>query len=189
MWPSFKLWASENGKLINGEIELKAGKVADSFNKNNSVLLHDNLEELLPHLKDLLILLDEYEVDHLDNPTFSFWRQYMKMVGILLRFTRAVREGNWLLYLSSFAEMLPWFALYDRNNYTRWGCVFLADMRQLKETAPEVYDGFINGDFVAKEADTKFNQIPDDQALEHVNKLGKVAGGLVGITRTDSARE
>jgi len=34
-----------------------------------------------------------------------------------------------------------------------------------------------------------FNQIPDDQALEHVNKVGKVAGGLVGITQTDSARD
>ena len=33
------------------------------------------------------------------------------------------------------------------------------------------------------------SHIPDDLALEHVNRSGKVTGGLVGITRTDSARD
>ena len=42
---------------------------------------------------------------------------------------------------------------------------------------------------MTKETENSFNQIPDDQALEHVNRSGKVAGGLVGITRTDSARD
>ena len=28
-----------------------------------------------------------------------------------------------------------------------------------------------------------------DQALEHINKIGKIAGGLVGITRSDNARD
>ncbi|KAK2554918.1 hypothetical protein P5673_023601 [Acropora cervicornis] len=39
------------------------------------------------------------------------------------------------------------------------------------------------------ETKNAFNQIADDQALEHVNKSGKVTGGLVGITRTESARD
>ena len=34
-----------------------------------------------------------------------------------------------------------------------------------------------------------FNELSTDQALEHVNKVGKVAGGLVGITRTEGARD
>ena len=41
----------------------------------------------------------------------------------------------------------------------------------------------------AHQTESLFNQIPDDQALEHVNRSGIVAGGLVGITRTDSARD
>jgi hypothetical protein len=60
-------------------------------------------------------------------------------------------------------------------------------MKMLQETAPDVYQGFLDGDFVTKETSQKFNQISDDQALEHVNRNGKVAGGLVGITRTDTA--
>ena len=106
----------------------------------------------------------------------------MHLVSILLRFTRAIREGEWDLYLS-------WFAIFDHVNYTRWGVVFLADMRLLPKTAPEVYEAFLCGDFVTKETENSFNQIPDDQALEHVNCSGKVAGGLVGITRTDSERD
>jgi len=113
----------------------------------------------------------------------------MNLVSILLRFTWAIREGEWDLYQSSFSEMLPWFAAFDHVNYTRWGVIFLADMKLLPQTAPEVYQGFQSGDFVTKETKNTFNQIPDHQALEHVNRSGKVAGGLVGITRTDSARD
>ena len=113
----------------------------------------------------------------------------MDQVGVLLRLTRALRSGDWKLYLTSFAEMIPWFHLYDHTNYTRWATIFLADTEHIEERAPVVYEGFLNGGFVVKETNHKFNQLPDDQALEHINKLGKVAGGLVGITRTDSARD
>ena len=80
--------------------------------------------------------------------------------------------------------MSPWFAAFDRIHYVRWGCVFLADMRQLEITTPEVFAGFQSGDFTVKETNQRFNQVPDDQGLEHVNKMGRVAGDLVGITRS-----
>ncbi|KAL8561204.1 hypothetical protein ACOMHN_029275 [Nucella lapillus] len=113
----------------------------------------------------------------------------MKLVSILLRFTSSLRDGDWELFLSSFAEMLPWFGAFDHYHYTRWGTVFLADMNMLPTTAPEVHLGFLAGNFVTKETKQLFNQIADDQVMEHVNKTGKVAGGLVGITKTDTARD
>ena len=58
-------------------------------------------------------------------------------------------------------------------NYTRWGVAYLADMKALPQTAPEVYQGFQRGDFVT-ETQNKSNQIPDDQALEHVNRQVQV---------------
>lgn len=112
----------------------------------------------------------------------------ISLASILLRFTHAIREGDWKLYLSSFAEMLPWFAAFVHINYTRWGTVFLADMKALPHKAPLVHEGFELGDFVMKETNASFIKIPDDQAQEYVNKCGKVAGGLVGIMRTDSTR-
>ena len=113
----------------------------------------------------------------------------MRLVSILLRFT--IREGKWDLYLSSFSEMLPYFAAFDFSNYTRWGVIFLADMKMLPQTAPEVQQAVKSGDFVTKETASTFNQIPDDQALEHVNKSEKVAEALLelqGQTRLEIAR-
>ena len=52
-----------------------------------------------------------------------------------------------------------------------------------------VYRGFMSGDFVVKESRNAFNQLPDDHGLEHINRIGKFAGGLVGITRSNSARD
>ena len=87
--------------------------------------------------------------------------------------------------------MLLLFTAFDHVNYTRWGIVFLADMKQLSCTCtvPEVHKGFQHGDSVTKETKNLFNQIADDQGLEHFNKSGKVAGGLIGITLTESSRD
>ena len=85
--------------------------------------------------------------------------------------------------------MLPWFAIYDHTNYTRWGAVYLADMKQLEQTHPDVFKEFMDGNFVVKRTDHNFNQVSTDQALEHINRVCKVAGGLIGITRSDSARD
>lgn len=90
--------------------------------------------------------------------------------------------------MSAFKSMMPWFASYDHTHFTRWGAVFIADMEHLAQTAQQVYEGFLDGDFVAKETNHNFNKVPFDLCLEHINKTGKVAEGLVGITRNMSAR-
>ena len=76
---------------------------------------------------------------------------------------------------------------YYHTDYSRWGLVYLIDMLQLEQTAPAVYEEFCAGNFVIKESAGAFNQIATDLALEHINKQCKVAGGLVGISRTKSA--
>ena len=55
------------------------------------------------------------------------------------------------------------------------GVVYLLDMLQLENTAPEVglHAEFIAGNFVVKETAGSFNQIAADQTLEHINKQGK----------------
>ena len=60
---------------------------------------------------------------------------------------------------------------------------------QLETSHPDVYEKFMEGEFVVKSSRNTFKQISTDIALEHVNKVGKVAGGLIGITRSDSARD
>ena len=60
--------------------------------------------------------------------------------------------------------------------------MYLADMMFLRQEVPQVYNEFMAGNFVVKETEGLFNQVSTDMALEHVNKLCKVAGGIVGIT-------
>ena len=93
------------------------------------------------------------------------------------------------MHLSAFASMLPWFAIYDHVNYYRWGSVYLADMRQLETSHPDVHEEFMAGNFVVKTSKQNFNQLSTDKAPEHVNKICKTVGGLVRITREDSTRD
>ena len=67
--------------------------------------------------------------------------------------------------------------------------VYAADISQLETSHPDVYEKVMEGDFVVKSSRNTFNQISTDLALEHVNKVEKVAGGLFEITRSDSARD
>ena len=72
-------------------------------------------QSLDPFLSDM----QEFYSEMVTNATFIFWKQYMDMVEILLCFIQAEREGNWLLHISTFQEMLPFMIIYDHVNYTR----------------------------------------------------------------------
>jgi hypothetical protein len=52
------------------------------------------------------------------------------------------------------------------TNYARWGAVYLCEMKNLQNTHTLVYEEFLNGNFVVKRSQLKFNQIPLDQATE-----------------------
>ena len=62
-------------------------------------------------------------------------------------------------------------------------------MLELLVTAAQVHREFTLGNFVVNTSCNKFNQLPVDQALEHINKIGKTKWGLVGITRLANARD
>ena len=85
----------------------------------------------------------------------------MSMVEILLHFIRAERECNWNLHLEAFAAMLPWLTIYDHTNYAKWGPVYLEEMKNLENTAPEVYAEFMNvvGILLLRDVSTKYQLI------------------------------
>ena len=118
------------------------------------------------------------------NPNFMFWWGYMQMVRILLLFTRAQRDGIWDLHLYAFQQMLPYFMYYNHINYARWGTIYLKEMHQLPQ---EVKQEFEAGNFVVKRSSLRFNQVDPDQSQEWLGCIGKKGGGIIGITRTNSA--
>ena len=46
--------------------------------------------------------------------------------------------------------MLSWISTYYHLNYARWAPVYFADMLSLEQSAPEVYQDFVGGNFVVK---------------------------------------
>ena len=54
----------------------------------------------------------------------------------------------------------------------------------LEKTFPDLFDGFMNGDFTVKQGKRKCSAIPVDQALEkEYNKNAKGKGSIIGFTR------
>ena len=79
---------------------------------------------------------------------------------------RLDREGHWNLYLHTVQCILPFFALFDCVNYLRCCSLYLEDMLRLPETAPRIYQAFLQGQFVVKRTPGKFKAVAADQSLE-----------------------
>jgi hypothetical protein len=146
-----------------------------------------HVEQLIASLQSLSFhaMLDMFIQQRSDeNVNFSYWWSYMDMVSILLHFTCAQRDGLWELHLQSFSRMLPYYMRYDHQNYGKWGAVYLADMNSLPQP---VLQEFEQGNFVVKRSARKFNQVDVDHGQEWLIGTGKTGGGIVRITKTNSA--
>lgn len=121
------------------------------------------------------------------KPTFRMLRKYMRMVDCLLLFLRSVRTANWDLHLSSLENFVKYFFALDLTNYSGMTAWYLADMRSLKESDPDIWHEFEKGNWVENKSNIPFCALACDEALEHKNRAMKVVGGLVGITQQPSA--
>ena len=123
------------------------------------------------------------------SPIFKFVRHYMQMVLVIYSFIRSTRDGLWKLHLSSLNELCKYFFAHDKQKYVRLVPLYLAEMTALETTDPDIYQEFIDGNFTVNKNKIPFCAVGVDHALEHINRVMKVAGGLVGITQNASARE
>lgn len=120
----------------------------------------------------------------------EFCSTYIKMVLLLLNYLRAVRVGDWLLHLSTLQEFTPFFFALNRSSYARFipVCVSMMLMlMMLKDENPRVWEYFSTS-WVVRKSQTPFTEIGCDHALEQINRKLKGEGGLIGITRSPSAR-
>jgi len=156
-------------------------------------------EEMLKEQKNMLTILDSQTVLKMmaefdkkrgsQSSLFKFVRTYMRMVLLIYTFIRATRDGLWELHLSSLDALCKYFFAYDKQKYARLVPLYLAEMKALQSTDPDIHQEFIDGNFVVNKNQIPFCAIGVDHALEHINRIMKVTGGLVGITQNASARE
>lgn len=97
---------------------------------------HNHAESVKKHTKSL-------ENVTVSGPTAAFWSSFISMMNLLLAYTRVTKIGNWDMHLQSTRQMIPWFFAYDRPNYSRYVTYYLAEMEQLPETHPDIYQQFL----------------------------------------------
>jgi len=138
---------------------------------------------------DIMKRMAEFDGRHTNNPMFKVFRQYMCMILEMMMFIRAVRTANLNLHLQALEIFTKYFFAHDRLNYARMIPLYLAEMKSLKTTDPDIDAEFQNGNWVVNNnAQIPFCGLGPDNALEHVNRYMKVSGGLVGITLNPSGR-
>ena len=104
---------------------------------------------------------------------FHYWSSVFNLELICLRLVRALREGNYSLYIDALRQILPW--------------MFVMDMCVLQSTHPSVYKYFIDGSFVVHKTTKLFSSIALDHCHEQVNAVVKGEGGAVGLTENPAA--
>lgn len=149
---------------------------------------HGKLEEAVESLK-IIEKMQEFDARQEKKPLFKVFRHYMRMVMEMMTFVRPVRTGDWALHLEALQAFTKYYFAHDMLNYARMIPVCLAEMGKLKETDPEIYEEFQQGNWVVnKNSSVSFCAVGADNALEHVNRSMKVSGGLIGITLNSNAR-
>ena len=79
---------------------------------------------------------------------------------------------------------LPWMAVYDSTNYTRYMSIYWVEMYNLNEDAKSYME---KGLFTASLTGLPFSTIPHDQWIEMtMNKDSKMKGGWIGFTKNES---
>ena len=95
------------------------------------------------------------------SPTFKYWDMFLQAVEILLQNIRAERDGLWSLHLKTVYEMLPYFFVTNKNNYSRWTPAYTFDMLELPS---EIQDNFEVGSFSIRQKSGCFNGVCSDMA-------------------------
>ena len=106
----------------------------------------------------------------------------MSMALTILSLVRAFRETNFILYCQTLSALMPFVFSNNNINYARWLPVHLRDMLALEHRHPDLYQEFLNGNFVVFRSNRLFSAIATDQAHEHANATLKGDGGAICVT-------
>lgn len=183
-WKGFENWMQSN----NQEENLKLDKITAMLKDIDANTCHDAVEAVLKDdsWSDILNLFDLYlhELRHNSGPLAKYWMMYIGMVETLLGLVRADREGNWDLHIACIRNVIPWCFALGKVNYARYLPFYYAQITQLKETFPDLYQHFHKGYFsVQQRSGNHFSRVAVDQTIEQtINKDTQTSGGTKGFS-------
>ncbi|KAJ8346686.1 hypothetical protein SKAU_G00280870 [Synaphobranchus kaupii] len=179
-WAEFTPWVEDSVPEKSGMIKSFLDNVKDMASDLNQQTLNNLLQS--PLLAELITLWTDFleHLRHNNGELSAFWMSYIDMAeDVILGLLRASREGDWELHLHAIRTMIPWCFAYDKINYARYLSPYFAQMTNLPEKHPSVYEAFKTGQFsVQLSSNNPFGWIPVDQATEvTVNKDTQTPGG------------
>ena len=119
-------------------------------------------------------------------PQFLYWSTVLELEVLCFQFVRAIREGNFNLYVKAMRLLLPWFSCLYRRNHARWLSIHYR-VCQLKDKHISVCAAFNQHSFVVHKRKKPFAAIALDHAHEQVNSDVKWEGEAVGLTESAAA--
>ncbi|XP_030267556.1 uncharacterized protein LOC115578638 [Sparus aurata] len=179
-WEEFTPWVEKNAP--------ERSEMIKSFLEDVKVMTSELNQEKMTNLlqsplsAELITLWTDFleHLHHNNGELSAFWMPYIDMVeDVVLGLLRASREGDWELHLHAIRTMIPWCFAYDKMNYARYLSPYFAQMTNLPEKYPSVYEAFKTGQFsVQLSNNNTFGRIPVDQTIEvTVNKVTQTPGG------------
>lgn len=97
------------------------------------------------------------------------------MILLLLSYFRAVRDGDWLLHLSTLLEFTPFFFALNRSSHDRFIPICVSRVLALKKENPRVGE-YLSTSWVVRKGQTPFTC------------KSKGEGGLIGIVKNPITR-
>jgi len=88
-------------------------------------------------------------------PQFKFCLLILQLELAVLVYVRAMREGDFTLYVDALTKIVPWFFALDHTNYAPWIPVHLRDMVTLKDVHLKVFAEFLKENFFGQEDSTQ----------------------------------
>ena len=121
------------------------------------------------------------------HPMFQYWSMVLRMQMTVLLFVRSIRQSDFGLYTETLQQLIPWFFVFNRQNYSRWAAVHARDIITLAQLHPALYEEFVQGRFTFHKTKLPFSAIALDHAHEQLNARVKGVGGAVGLTEKPDA--
>ena len=90
-----------------------------------------------------------------NNRTAALWLQCMHLIDIVHKFIHAERLEDWHLHISTLQEMLPTFAAWGHNNYTKSVWLYLQQMSTLETNCPNLFKHYIDGNHILRRSNFK----------------------------------
>lgn len=148
----------------------------------------DDFSKLCQKTKEnFLPMFDEFrKIRREESVNFQFWDDFLLSIQLILDYIRAERECNWDLHLQTAAAMIPYFFACSKQNYSRWGTLYVLEMSL--SLPNEVRKLFDNGEFAIRFTSGAFRGLWSDIGVEmSAIRVAKSSSGIIGLTRRDSA--